>query len=53
MLSSVIEVVRYIVCCNTDNVIVIFFEKGRGPQSRLTNPGPGTVLDHTITRKDW
>ena len=20
---------------------------------KLDNPGPGTVLDHTITRKDW
>ena len=20
---------------------------------KLDNPGPGTVLDHTITRRDW
>ncbi|XP_020903024.2 piwi-like protein Ago3 [Exaiptasia diaphana] len=31
----------------------LFLSEGRGPQSRLANPGPGTVLDHTITRKDW
>ncbi|KAK3727509.1 hypothetical protein QZH41_018372 [Actinostola sp. cb2023] len=31
----------------------LFLSEGRGPQSRLTNPSPGTVLDHTITRKDW
>nr|ASW22511.1 piwi2 [Nematostella vectensis] len=31
----------------------IFSAEGRGPQPRLGNPGPGSVLDHTVTRKDW
>lgn len=31
----------------------IFAAQGGGPRPKLDNPGPGTVLDHTITRKDW
>ncbi|KAM7451808.1 Piwi-like protein 2 [Porites harrisoni] len=31
----------------------IFASQGNGPMPKLDNPGPGTVLDHTITRKDW
>ncbi|KAK2566274.1 Piwi-like protein 2 [Acropora cervicornis] len=26
---------------------------GQGPIPKLDNPGPGAVLDHTITRRDW
>lgn len=31
----------------------IFAAQGQGPIPKLDNPGPGAVLDHTITRKDW
>lgn len=31
----------------------IFVTQGNGPMPKLDNPGPGTILDHTITRKDW
>nr|ANZ54961.1 piwi 2 [Fimbriaphyllia ancora] len=31
----------------------IFAAQGNGPMPKLDNPGPGTILDHTITRKDW
>lgn len=31
----------------------IFSTQGHGPMPKLDNPSPGTVLDHTITRRDW
>ena len=38
---------------NKLNSSLLLSLQGNGPMPKLDNPGPGTVLDHTITRKDW
>lgn len=56
----VVAMMMYINCDCRDNCfdsdgfdVVSFMFQSRGAQHMLDNPGPGTVLDHTVTRKDW
>ena len=48
-IATLVPVVSFILCVQKRISTQIF---GRGPKG-LDNPPPGTIIDHTITRKGW